>query len=586
MAAAAPLQGDDGALHTDPAMRHLLDRLITLSSAQKRTAVVLRRMSRSSRLALHWTRWQQLNAWHRRPGIAILYAQSDLDDWCVRWAEHPDVASGADGMPNHLQQSLLTFMAEWESYCGIHRLLHSGIKIPAGHATNLYIGALSRLDTTGVAAVHLKRLREQAHSAKRWRRQFRKRWGLEYGEGHMNHGLSSQAMCERTLVFMRWMSAVLREVEGEHPPIIVNMDETMMSNIRSGKLGIVPSAISVAHGVFRSTKRKVNMPRTSMLASICNDADLQKVLPQLRLPKAPKGKVTARAALNAYAQAGQPQSVLHGGCGWNNGVTMVWYLRELRKRLRSKAPLRPIVLVMDDCSIHVSDKVLRECVRLGIAVVIIPSRMTWKLQPLDTHVFAPLKANIRAGLFAALGNSPRASLSHAAEIRVHGLSIREVLVNRDWSSVMRRSGLTGDRAEWRQGLCDLVGDAVLTPSYPSEGELKDLLSVPASRVSGMRASLVTSAQRAANPQVAVPAAAADGDSQAAAPAGPVIVPMPIIRLKSSARLPAVLGNRREQATLLRLREPTASPVMTRSRSRLALASESAASGSAGPAVPH
>ena len=48
MAAAAPLQGDDIALHTDPAMRQLLDRLITLSPAQKCTAVVLRRMSRSS----------------------------------------------------------------------------------------------------------------------------------------------------------------------------------------------------------------------------------------------------------------------------------------------------------------------------------------------------------------------------------------------------------------------------------------------------------------------------------------------------------------------------------------------------------
>jgi hypothetical protein len=382
------------------------------------------------------------------------------------------------------------------------------------------------------------------------------------------------------------MSAVLREVEGEHPPIIVNMDETMMSNIRPGKLGIVPSAIAVAHGAFRSAARQKPMPRTSMLASICNDANLQKVLPQLRLPKAPKGKVTARAALHAYAQAGQPQCVLHGGCGWNNGITMMWYLRELRKRLRGKAPLRPIVLVMDDCSIHVSEKVLRECVKLSIAVVIIPSRMTWKLQPLDTHVFAPLKANIRAGLFAALGNSPRATLSHAAEIRVHGQSIKDVLVNRDWSSVMRRSGLTGDRAEWRRGLCELVGDSLITPCFPSEDELKDLLSVPTSRCSSLRSTLVASASRAANPQAALPAAPAGGDSQAAAAPGPAIVPMPTVRLKSSARLPAVLGTRREQATLLRLHQPAVSPVMTRSRSRLALASESAASGSAGPALPN
>lgn len=586
MAEAVPFRGDGGGLHGDPVMQQVLDSLITLSAAQKRAAVVLRRMSKSTRLALHWTRWQQHNAWLRRPGLAILYAQSDLDEWCVRWAEHPDVLCGADALPNNLQQSFLTFIAEWESYCGLHRLLHSGVKVPAVHATNLYIEALSRLDTAGVAAEHLQRLRANTTTAKKWRRRFRNRWGLEYGTGHMNHGLSSQAMCERTLVFLRWMSAVLREVEGEHPPIIVNMDETMMSNIRAGKLGIVPSALAVAHGAFRSAKRQKPMPRTSMLASICNDPSLQKVLPQVRLPKAPKGKVTARAALNAYAQAGQPQCVLHGGCGWNNGVTMVWYLRELRKRLRGKAPLRPIVLVMDDCSIHISEKVIRECVRLSIAVVIIPSRMTWKLQPLDTHVFAPLKANIRAGLFAALGKSPRCSLSHAAEIRVHGESIKQVLVNKDWSGVMSRAGLTGDRAEWRRGLCELVGDAVITPSFPSEGELKDLLSVPDSRCSALRSTLVTSARRAANPQAELPAALAGGDSQASAATGPAIVPMPLIRLKSTARLPAVLGSRREQATLLRMRQPTVSPVMTRSRSRLALASGSAPSSSAGPAMPH
>jgi hypothetical protein len=81
-------------------------------------------------------------------------------------------------------------------------------------------------------------------------------------------------------------------------------------------------------------------------------------------------------------------------------------------------------------------------------------------------------------------------------------------------------------------LCELVGDALIAPSFPSEAELKDLLSVPASRCSALRSTLVTSASRAANPQAELPAAAAGGDSQAAAAPGPAIVPMPIIRLGS------------------------------------------------------
>ena len=55
MTEAVPFRGDGGGLHTDPAMQLVLQSLITSSPAQKRTAVVLRRMSKSTRLALHWT---------------------------------------------------------------------------------------------------------------------------------------------------------------------------------------------------------------------------------------------------------------------------------------------------------------------------------------------------------------------------------------------------------------------------------------------------------------------------------------------------------------------------------------------------
>ena len=74
---------------------------------------------------------------------------------------------------------------------------------------------------------------------------------------------------------------------------------------------------------------------------------------------------------------------------------MVSYLRELKRRVAKVAPGRPLVLVMDDSGIHTGDTTLGECIRLRIAVVVIPSRMTWCLQPLDMYVFARLKAAIR-----------------------------------------------------------------------------------------------------------------------------------------------------------------------------------------------
>ncbi len=67
---------------------------------------------------------------------------------------------------------------------------------------------------------------------------------------------------------------------------------------------------------------------------------------------------------------------------------MVCYLRELAKHATQVAPGRAVVFVMDDCSVHICDEIVAERKRLRLALVITPARMTWALQPLDTHVAA------------------------------------------------------------------------------------------------------------------------------------------------------------------------------------------------------
>jgi hypothetical protein len=177
--------------------------------------------------------------------------------------------------------------------------------------------------------------------------------------------------------------------------------------------------------VFRDTA----LPRTTLLAAVCSDGALQKHLPQVRLPRARPERGAGPTVLAAYAAAGAPQAAYHGGSGWNNGAILVSYLRELRRRVARVAPGRPLVLVMDDSGIHTGDTALRECIRLRIAVVIIPSRMTWCLQPLDTHVFARLKAAIRAAVFERMAAGLGCRVAPTDRIRLHGEAIRRVLAS-------------------------------------------------------------------------------------------------------------------------------------------------------------
>ena len=172
------------------------------------------------------------------------------------------------------------------------------------------------------------------------------------------------------------------------------------------------------------------LPRTSLLAAICDGGSLQPVLPQLRLPKQVSEVPLSRPMRAAYSAASMPHMSMHGGTGWNNADSLVFWLRALRAAVRRAAPRRPLLVVMDDCSIHVCDRVLSECVRLELAVVIVPARMTWALQPRGTHVFSRLKEAIRNQMFEAWSRD-KGRPGLADQVRQHAQAIRQVLVETD-----------------------------------------------------------------------------------------------------------------------------------------------------------
>ena len=63
-------------------------------------------------------------------------------------------------------------------------------------------------------------------------------------------------------------------------------------------------------------------------------------------------------------------------------------LQPLRERYQ---PL----LIFDAVPLHLADEVMRELATAGIWYLVIPARLTWLLQPLDTHAFAKYKRYLK-----------------------------------------------------------------------------------------------------------------------------------------------------------------------------------------------
>ena len=148
------------------------------------------------------------------------------------------------------------------------------------------------------------------------------------------------------------------------------------------------------------------------------------------------------------------------------------------------------VIAMDCCPVHLVGEVFTAARRPGVFIIVVPARMTWMLQPLDTHVFAALKARIRAATFEAKAASGSTRLPYLARVRVHSAAIRQVLVERSWSACVARAGLTGDLSEARPALTALLAGQCLQPTAPSVAELAEVMSVSPQRAEQLHRQLL------------------------------------------------------------------------------------------------
>lgn len=178
-----------------------------------------------------------------------------------------------------------------------------------------------------------------------------------------------------------------------------------------------------------------------------------------------------------YGATGAPLEAWHKTGGWTTTAVIFKWLRKIAKTVLDFDKDMVIVLVMDCVSTHLNEKVLQECRRLKIRVLMIPAKTTWILQPLDVYVFACLKRAMRVSLAKEEMKTPHGHVSLESRIKVVGQAIQQELVSRTWSPKLSRLGLTqGDPGNLRDDLQRLTVGLDMTPRPPSKSELAEVLT--------------------------------------------------------------------------------------------------------------
>ena len=557
-------------------------RIIAWSDADVRFAVLIKALSGRSDLALHSVRLAQLRQHRWKPGLAITPTEDHLRIWSTA-AIKADVARCLANPLDHLRQQAQIFLVE--SYVAevVHRLNQGGLLVPSSRVLQLFLRCLHYLPLASNHSDIAAALRG-AQAAKRWSRTFRQRWSFAWGCDQVPHCITQVETTHRAAIFLRWMRHVLVDRLCGQPVVVVNMDETFLNNIKPWKKGVVLQRGSGEHCHEGGIRKDPTMGRTSLLASVCSQAAVQRLFPQIRLPRGRLGKLPCEPIRQAYHSAGAPQEAVHGTSGWNTSLTMKYYLKSLRRAVQRGAPGHAAVLVMDCCPSHLAADVLGHAQRLGVSIVIIPARLTWLMQPLDTHVFAHLKRKIRNAEYDWKACRSDRRLRPADRIELHSDAIRDVLVNTDWTQTLDRAGLTPAAVPLRGQLAEAVAGQDLTPRAPTVEELADLLNESVERAATLRRLLL--------PTLAVPRArsvgdAAHGSAVPTAPQNPAgesaarTHPVVILSLRRLPSRPAISEGGRN----LWLPAPSQRPLTRSMTAAAGAAAASSAPVSSSPAAP-
>ena len=265
-------------------------------------------------------------------------------------------------------------------------------------------------------------------------------------------------------------------------PLLLNLDETA-----------VPLEYTHTRGnivIRESGKRIKNMPKQlanrsacrcffTHVAIICNDPEVQALLPQVLF--------FASRHLSwqnwTELQAALPKNIFlrRQVSGWNNKEQHSVILKMLKRILEPVLPTMQPILSFDAAPLHLHPEVIELLGELDIWWLLVPKKLTWLLQPLDTHAFSKYKRYMRnRWLDTIVAQEGRRNIKDAVLILIS--TIQTILEGSSWRTAFDANGLAEDTGSVSKYIKDQLEWPVLPAIVAGPPTEEDLIAAwPVSR---------------------------------------------------------------------------------------------------------
>ena len=223
----------------------------------------------------------------------------------------------------------------------------------------------------------------------------------------------------------------------------INLDETccrLCSEATKGAVAVGRNrsrkeALVGEHKASLSARRMA----VTLVASVCDDTEIQALLPQVIL-----GNERVLSKGEARRINAEPDACVYcvrQKSGWVNKEILSKIIHLMGVALKPWQQSRYFVLCMDACPCHCSVEVVRACNKAGVHVCYVAASMTSILQPCDTHVFARLKRFLRAGMETLRLQSETGETQTYDVLKLISEAVRCVLNKSDWKQAFAQTGL-------------------------------------------------------------------------------------------------------------------------------------------------
>ncbi len=262
-----------------------------------------------------------------------------------------------------------------------------------------------------------------------------------FGAQFWRHKVALATGISEARVFWQWCNYLVSQVAPPKRLLWVNMDETSVAYTYGGARGNVVSKRRRPADAGEPTERLTRGEQRGAItyaAFVCSEPAAQSVLPQIlignkhmftqRLMRA----ISAEVPCNVHLWA-EPSS-------WMNIWLLVKTLKLLGRALEPFLSEYQPILLLDCAPQHIHWRIANAAALYGIWLVYVPAKLTWLLQPCDTHLFSYLKAWLRREYTRRRSETLTGRLSGEGWLRMLFHAVAAVVNARHWSRAFDEVG--------------------------------------------------------------------------------------------------------------------------------------------------